>query len=164
MSTDTRQWTHVYVIYSADTIAESPSFIESMAPAKRHNAELFADAFTLTEGDDQYDYGYLASEGAGQRYLAYADREADEDPNAGMHRKWVAELSRQQWLAFAEGYCIDLGDDDLPERYEDTLGSITEYGHIPAIAVDNSEGWGCGYYGYDNVIDSQMYLSFGGNE
>lgn len=41
-----------------------------------------------------------------------------------------------------------------PERYEETLGSITEHGHLEAVSVDNSEGWD------EHIIDSGMYISF----
>ena len=164
------EWTHVYIIYSADTVAEYP-FIESMAPARmlkpyesQHDITGIVDAFTLTEGDEQYDYGYLSDNGRRPEYLPYADRDDKTEyvnSHNGMHRKWVGELTREQWKVFAKAYCIDLDDNDIPEDYEDTMGSLTEYGIIPAIAVDNTDGWGCAYYGSQPVIDSQMYLSFG---
>ena len=162
-------WTHVYVIYSADTVAEYP-FIETMSPEKHlapYDAQSIADAFTLTEGDDQYDYGYLAAEHRPPRveFLPYVDRDDETEygySHLGMHRKWVGELTRDQWKIFANAYCIDLDSDDLPTDYAETMGSLTEYGVIPAIAVDNTEGWGCSLYGSSPVIESQMYLSFGG--
>lgn len=161
---EVKNWSVVYVIYSADTVADSPAFIESMAPAKRHNASEFADAFVQTEGDEEYGFGYLADGPGRDEFRPYADRENEDDVGNGMHRKWVGELTREQWRAFAEGYCIDLDEDDLPTDFMDTMGSITEYGHIPAVAVDNTEGWGCSYWGYEAVIDSQFYLSFGGEQ
>lgn len=165
-------WTHVYVIYSADVVTDYPSFIEDMSPARhvpagRQASEALAaivGAFTQTEGDEQYDFGYLANEGASPRYRAYADRDCQcEDectcPEAGMHRKWAGILTRAQWEVFADAYCIDLDESTgLPAEYELTMGSITEYGHLEAISVDNSEGWNDATG--STVIDSQMYLSF----
>jgi hypothetical protein len=145
----------VYIIYSADVVADSAAFIEFMAPANK-SPEL-AQHFTETEGDDQYDYGYLADEGCDKRYLAYADRESEDDPNAGMHRKWVAELTIDQWRKFADDYSIDLRPNGFPTDYTDTMGSITEHGLIDAVAVDNTEGWDDNH---GNVIDSSMYVSF----
>lgn len=78
----------------------------------------------------------------------------------GRHRKWVADLTFDQWLDFASNFCIDLLPNGMPIEYNDTLGSLTEYGHIPAIAVDNTEGWGD--MSGDPVIDSNFYCSFYG--
>jgi len=76
----------------------------------------------------------------------------------GRHRKWVALLTFDQWQAFANNYCIDLHDNGMPKQYVDTMGSITEYGHLPAICVENTEGWGDNFG--DPVIDSNFYCSF----
>jgi hypothetical protein len=75
-----------------------------------------------------------------------------------LHRKWCGELTWERWLEFASRYCIDLDDDGMPEHYNDTMGSLTEYGHIPAIHVDNSEGWNSGYDD-GGVFDSNFYIS-----
>lgn len=89
-------------------------------------------------------------------------RDLDHDATAannGRHRKWVALLTREQWRIFADAYCIDVSDNLIPERYEETMGAITGYGHLDAISVDNSEGWET--YDGDEVISSGFYLSFG---
>jgi hypothetical protein len=165
-------WTHVYVIYDADVVTDYPGFIESMSPARHVPAgrrpdetiTAITEAFTQTEGDEQYDFGYLVKEGSSPRYLPYADRDCQcEDectcPNAGMHRKWAGILTREQWRVFADAYCIDLDDStDLPAEYEPAMGAITEYGHLAAISVDNREGWND--YTGSEVIYSTMYLSF----
>jgi hypothetical protein len=211
----------VYIIYHADVISPRESDIEGMAPASHvpksiggaepEAAKRIAEAFTETEGDDSYDYGYLGDESNDPRYypLGYIDREGfdkpfqvrvktedgdellpslapsievamesmqdrgyevldaieDEDRPVGMgrHRKWVGELSREDWFVFARAYSIEVDDDGLPTQYEDTMGSITaEYGHIPAVSIDNSEGWdypGFGYGSVESVLDSRMYVS-----
>jgi hypothetical protein len=218
--------TAVYIIYSADVISESTSDIEGMSPL-RHLAHIedgatIAAKFTETEGDDQYDFGYLGSECGDARYFpyGYADAEAltetDEPSDCpdcggsgirgeseavavaerdgisieqargycgtceasgelppfgegiarglGQHRKWCGELTLEEWRTFARAYCIDLDDDEImPQRFEETMGSLTEHGHIPAVCVDNREGWEHGSFGYGPVIgvlDSQMYVSF----
>jgi len=115
-----------------------------------------------TEGDDQYDFGYLASECNDADYFpaGYADREGVAEPQEGeavgrgRHRKWVGLLSLPIWLRVAEMLCIELDDNHLPERSEDTMGALTEFGHIPAIAIDNTDGWSP-----IQVIDSTIYMS-----
>lgn len=151
----------VYIIYSADILGV-PSEIEEMSPVKRLPEQ--ADAWDQTEGDEQYDFGYLGDEDRVSYYpFGYLDREGLEPAEEGqpcgegLHRKWVGDLSREQWLAFADAFCIDLDDNELPRDYEPTMGSITEYGHLPAISVDNTEGWTP-----TNVIYSTMYCSFAG--
>jgi hypothetical protein len=76
----------------------------------------------------------------------------------GRHRKWVADLTFEQWEAFASNYCIELHDNGMPVDYTDTMGSLTEFGLLPAISVDNTEGWGDNFG--DPVIDSSFYCSF----
>lgn len=200
--------TSVYIIYSADVISEDSSDIDGMSPAKHlshiNGGEIIAAKFTETEGDDQYDYGYLGNESDDPRYFpyGYADSEGlteAEDPidcpdcegsgirsaigegycgtceasgtlppfgegiarGLGQHRKWVGEITLDEWRSFARAYCIDLDDDEiLPTRFENTLGSITEYGCINAICIDNREGWECGYGPVIGVLESQMYVSF----
>lgn len=143
----------VYVIYSADILGTDAE-IDSMGPLRtatdRHPyATPFPGEWVQTEGDEQYEYGYLADHGGDPDYRA-----ADEG-GEGRHRKWVAELTPADWHATAAALCIDLDANGMPENYEDTLGSITEYGHIPAVAVDNTEGWSP-----TRVVDSMLYLSF----
>lgn len=162
----------VYIIYSADVLGV-PSEIERMAPANHLPAGYSGDAaserariaakFTETEDDDEYQFGYLGEETGNVTYFPFGYKDAEghelaeegEPSGDGLHRKWVGELTADEWQVFAEAYCIDLTDDGQPERYTDTMGSLTlEYGHIAAVAVENTEGWN------SNVIDSTMYVSF----
>lgn len=209
----------VYVIYDADVLSYRESFIEAMSPAahlpagypdgwRKRVREIVASRFVQTEGNEQYDFGYLGKEhnpphvsyfpyGAidergtlpedacerdqatcarcGERirfaegaWLDNTDGEGDTDDygqdgehepvtGQGQHRKWVAELSRAEWLIFAHSYCIDLDADGYPAQYEETMGSLTEHGHLEAVAVDNRDGW---QDGHGEVISSQMYVSF----
>lgn len=131
----------VYIIHSADFTSEGAMCVRDMEERAAAFPEL-----AQTEGDEQYDFRYLAEEtGAGEESV-YWD---------GFHRKWAGELTWERWLEFADAYLIDLDDDGIPERYNETMGSITEFGHIPAISVDDTEGWSyCG-----EVIDSNIYVS-----
>lgn len=181
----------VYIIYWADVVSRHPSNITGMAPASHVPASIggaepeaakrIAEAFTETEDDDEYGFGYLGDGCNEPRYypFGYTDREGFEQPpedvrgvwgfvaasqpvGMGMHRKWVGELSREDWFVFARAYNIEVDDDGMPTEYEDTMGSITEHGHIPAVSIDNSEGWdypGFGYGNVEEVIDSRMYVS-----
>lgn len=225
-------FTHVYVIYGADVTSDSESFIDRMSPARHilagwsksyrpkdrvHAAEA-AGAFTETEGNDAYEFSYLASETGNPRFRGvddesemkcercgavlvysrkreshatwddgpedidwtndsscpdefldpaadYTGANAGEDmhqyPGRGRHRKWTAELTRNQWTQFAYVYGIGLDDNGIPEEFELTGGSITEHGHLDAISVDNSGGWDDES---GEVITSSMYLSFGRND
>ena len=188
---ETRQFTRVYVIYDVD-ITGSEHDIERMSPAvhmpagygddpgneqyglpMRRRMEAVAAKFTQTESDAEYGYDYLA-DGDGtrnrdgnpdrDRFLCAVDRPDgyEGDGYQGRHRKWTAELTRQEWELFAHAYIIDLNERGFPVDYEDTLGAITEYGHLDAVAVDNSEGWNCS--SFDGVIASQFYVSFGGDD
>jgi len=223
----------VYIIYSADVISESDAEVERMSPTKHIPAGYPADSeaykeraavaakFTKTEGDDQYDYGYLGDEsgdpryfpagyvdakglelapeptdcpdcgGAGVRSTTEAERVAERDgisvdqargycgtceasgtlppfaetkAGCGYHRKWVGELTADEWQTFAQAYLIDVDDRGFPEHYEPTMGSLTaEHGHIDAVAIDNREGWESESFGYGRVygvLDSQFYVSF----
>lgn len=168
--------TGVYVIYSADVLG-SDREIDGMGPfrvAPDHGpyARPMPGDWVLTEGDEQYDYEYLGDESGDPSYypagafdsqgLETVDTIDPDDPRAdstdygeGRHRKWVAELSLADWRACADMLCIDLDARGVPEEYDDTCGSITEYGHIPAVCVRNDEGWSP-----TNVIDSSLYVSF----
>lgn len=75
----------------------------------------------------------------------------------GWHRKWVAELTHDEYLMLAKDRCWELDDDDRPKEYTDTMGSITEHGHLPAIAIEDDEGWS--YNG--EIIMAQFYLTMG---
>jgi hypothetical protein len=159
----------VYVIYSADAIGPAPE-IDRMGPV-RHLPAGFADGrkrvggivasrFRQTAGDDAYDFGWLARKHRDDRYLPAADApdEYDGDGYQGHHRTWTAELNYAEWLVFADRYHIDLDDDGLPVNSGDMLGSLTGYGLLPAVAVDNREGWESP--GDFSVIDSSFFVSF----
>jgi hypothetical protein len=157
------------VIYSADAIGPAPE-IDRMGP-ERHLPAGYADGrkrvgaivaarFRQTAGDDAYEYGWLAGEHHDDRYLPAADTPDDYDGDGyqGHHRTWVAELSYAEWLVLADRYHIDLDQHGLPVNCEDTLGSLTEYGLLPAVAVDNRQGWESP--GDFSVIDSSFFVSF----
>lgn len=110
---------------------------------------------TFEEGPDDVDTSSDTCDEAGETPHDY--------PGRGRHRKWVGQLTRAQWRHFASAYCIDLDDNDLPESFELTMGSITEFGHLDAISVDNREGWE-DYSGTNEVISSGMYISFANAE
>lgn len=137
-----------YIIYSADVPPESREMIEELDPNRieRHTAEprMHAGLWTRTEGDEQYDFDYLGEEYEG-----------------GAHGKWVAELNHEEFLALARDRCWDLDDDDRPTHIEQTMGSITEHGHLDAYAVHDYEGWQSSYWGSNPVIDAQFYVSEG---
>ena len=94
------------VIYSAD-VPEGIS-IKDYAPHQ------VGRLWSLTEGDDQFEYGYL--EGRWEK---------------GKHRKWVALLTRKQFDAFIDKLGL------YAERTE-TMGSLGApgfgYGWSPAIS------------------------------
>lgn len=124
-----------------------------------------------------FPYGYTDPEGidepaectecfgmgtAQDAYGSHPCRECDgrgtAEAGQGQHRKWTADLSRAEWLIFADAYLIDLDENGYPREYEETMGAITEYGHLEAISYDNREGWNSGYG--DPVLDSRFYISF----
>lgn len=174
-----KRFSAVYVIYDADVLADRERFIEQMSPAhhlpagytglRKRVREVVASRFTQTEGDEQYGYGYLGKESTvpNIRFFPYngidaegtlPDDDYDGELGAGQHRKWVAELTRCEWLIFADSYIIELDGAGYPAEYEETMGSITEYGHLEAVSVNNREGWNDSSGG--EVIDSGMYVSF----
>jgi hypothetical protein len=173
LQNETRRFTHVYVIYDADVVG-SEAEINCMSPAshlpagyngwRKRVGEIVAGRFTQTEDDSQYDYGYLAQETRNDKYLPAEDIPDDYEGDGyqGRHRKWVGLLTRGEWLIFADRYLIELDDRGFPVDYTDTLGAITEYGHLDAVSVDNSEGWQSGYGPW--WVSSGFYVSFGGGE
>ncbi len=79
----------------------------------------------------------------------------------GHHRKWAGLLPGDRYEEFMEAYLIDLDDDGLPTNYCETMGSMTGYGILPAISVDDAEGWGSAWTGPNGgVIDSNIYISY----
>lgn len=158
----------IYLIYSADILGTEKE-IEAMGPFRKapdHGpyAEPMAGEWVQTEGDEQYEFGYLASEGNNTDFFpaGFADAEGVAEPEEGeavglgRHRKWVAHLSLAEWLVVAEMLVIDLDENHLPEMYEETMGSLTEFGVLPAISIDNTEGWSP-----TRVIDSSIFMSVG---
>jgi hypothetical protein len=147
-----------------------PSEIDRMGPerhlpagygdGRKRAGEIVASRFSQAEGDGSYDFGWLAREHHDDRYLPAADEpeDSDGDGHQGHHRTWVAQLNYAEWLVFAHRYLIELDEHGLPVRYEDTLGSFTEYGPLFAVRVDNHEGWDSP--GTFTVLDSSFYLSF----
>lgn len=161
-------FTRVYVIYSADILG-SERDIEGMGPfrkAPEHGdyAESFPGEWVQTEDDSNYEYGYLGDEGGDARFYpaGFADSEGTKEPDEdddeygeGRHRKWVGDLTIDEWRRVASQLCIDIHPNGVPERAEETMGAITEYGHLDAVAVLNTEGWEP-----TEVIDSSLYVSF----
>lgn len=200
-----------YVIYSIDITREAEYLVDHMDPNAIGRTDGRVGAVSLdglwrqTEGDEQYEFDYLADEMAGSDHpcpRCNGERTTDEHFTApdgfvgvgivdvasyrsmdgeryiteerpcpgcggtggsawsyrnGYHRKWVGELNHDQYLALANDRGWDLDDDDRPERFNDTMGSITEYGHLPAIAVEDDEGWSYG----GEVIMAQFYVTMG---
>ena len=188
-----------YVIHSADTTRDGEDTLEHMQ--SRANPFMATDGsaefgLVLTEGDEQYDYDYLADEmGDYECYACGGDggsspwdsrpdywrysmemggmgpitacevcggtgREESTYRN-GHHRKWAGILPGSRYEEFAEAFMIDLGDDGLPTSFCETMGSLTEYGALPAISIDDTEGWGSGWTGPNGgVIDSNIYISY----
>lgn len=165
----TRPIAAVYVIYSADAVGPE-SEINRMGPerhlpagyagGRKRVGDIVASRFRQTAGDDAYDFGWLAREHHDDRYLPAADAPDDYDGDGyqGHHRTWAAELNYAEWLVLADRYYIDLDDGGLPVNCGDTLGSLTEYGLLPALVVDNREGWESP--GDFSVIDSSFFVSF----
>lgn len=176
-----QRFSAVYVIYDADVRCYRQSFIEQMSPGVHmpagHNGlrqrvrEIVASRFEQTEGDEQYDFGYLGKETGNVSYYPYGavdaegtypDDDYDGETGEGQHRKWVGELTRAEWIIFADSYSIDLDDAGYPAEYEETAGSLTMIDgqpvHLEAVSVDNTEGWN-DLHG--TVIHSDMYISFG---
>jgi len=187
-----------YVIHSADTTRDGEDTLEIMEGRVRPFLAGEDDEFGLvqTEGDEQYDFGYLADE-IGERECMMCGGDGGSSPwqsepgyarwsverggigpitacegcggtgleesayRHGHHRKWAGILPGSRYEEFAEAFMIDLREDGLPERHEETMGSLTEYGMIPAISVDDTEGWGSGWTGPNGgVIDSNIYISY----
>jgi hypothetical protein len=133
---------------------------EHNPPRVRYFPAGFTDAEGTTEPAECAACKGMGNDPADPGYDCQAcDGRGSEPCGQGYHRKWVAELTRDEWLAFADAYAVDLDADGYPDRYEETLGSITEHGHLEAVSVDNREGWD-DYYSNDTVINSGMYVSF----
>lgn len=90
--------------------------------------------------------------------IEYIDFEDVPDKPQGRHRKWCGELSWNEWLRFASEFIIDLDERGYPTHYEQTMGSLTMHGLMPAVAIDNSEGWEM--MGGPDVITSHFWTTF----
>lgn len=107
-----------YVIYSFDVTSEM-SVVPFKPPCIKQ--------WRLTEDDDNYEFDYLA------------DETGDEKYRNGKHRKYVAELNKKQFKRFIEE-CNMVMDD------VETLGSLTEFGHLPAFSFNVSDAVQSDYY------------------
>jgi hypothetical protein len=93
-----------YIIYSFD--CKRNISVERFKPP-------FIRKWDLTEGDEQYEYDYL-----------------DGDYKNGKHRKYTAELNKEQFKQFVDDCCLYMED-------VETMGSLTiEYGHLPAFSFN----------------------------
>ena len=185
----------IYIIHSADTTRDGEGSLDHMASRVEPFLRTEDGEYGLvqTEGDDQYDFDYLADE-MGKTTCTWCDGSGASSPwesrpgywrysvelggigpitacehcggtgeeesayRNGHHRKWAGLLPGDRYEEFCDAFMIDLDDTGLPERGDDTMGSLTEYGHLPAISIDDSEGWNSGYSD-GGVIDSNIYLS-----
>lgn len=72
-----------------------------------------------------------------------------------------AEMSVEEWLKVADGYCMTIEDCEvLPddEYLVPTMGVITLDGVIPAVAIQGTDqGWG--YGGYEPALIASFYVS-----
>lgn len=119
----------IYAIYS----------VALVAGANPDNMKPESGTWTQTEGDDQYEYDYLA------------DECNDERLRNGTHRKWVAELTVSEARALAEEMMITLGEG------ENTMGMLTGYGVIEAEAFNfDPMDWNMG--GITDVVDAHLYI------
>ena len=101
-----------YVIYSFDATKDYD--ISDFVPD---------DSWEQTEGDEQWEYDYLADESPNNAHI-WRD---------GQHRKFVHEnLSKEDFLDFIHKIGL---------RYEDieTLGSLTGIGWLPALSFHNTD-------------------------
>jgi hypothetical protein len=56
-------------------------------------------------------------------------------------------LNVEEWEQVADWYGIELDGLAVPERHVDTMGIISEYGHLPAVAIEGTdEGWNSGMW------------------
>lgn len=88
--------------------------------------------WTMTEDDDCYEYDYL-----GEKY------------EKGKHRKYTALLNKNQFKRFIE-HCNMVMDD------VETMGSITEYGHLPALSFNINDAVQNDYY---ELINAFAYVT-----
>lgn len=123
-----------YIIYSYDFTRNTPEYMLSEAMPD-------TDLFEQTEDDDEWEYNYLAEESPNNAHI-WLD---------GIHRKWVTKepIDKASFLDFLKfsGLC-----------YEDveTMGSITEYGWLPALSF---RGDSMTYYDEYGAINISAYVT-----
>lgn len=100
-----------FIIYSFD-IRKDASVIPHKPPLIKR--------WTMTENDDNYEFDYLA------------DECGDEVYRNGKHRKYMAELNKEQFKQFIE-------DQELWLEDIETMGSLTEHGILPALYFRNDD-------------------------
>lgn len=121
-----------YVILSVDAMPDTYSGDSCLRMPK-------SGEWTQTEGDEDYKYDYL-----GEEYIG------------GKHRKYVALLSEEEFDAWLSDECY-ADREDARSQGERTMGMLTEYGHLPAYALnDDPMAWNMG--GVTQVIDRQAYV------
>lgn len=121
-----------YVILSVDAMPDTHGDHLCLQPPK-------VGTWTQTEDDELYEFGYLG-----------------EEHKDGKHRKWVAELTEEEFDRWLDDECY--GDRfEARKSGEHTMGMITELGHLPAYALnDDPMAWNIG--GVTQVILRQAYV------
>jgi hypothetical protein len=121
-----------YVILSVDAMPDTYED-DLCLQAPKHGT------WTQTEGDEQFEFDYLGEEYEG-----------------GKHRKWVAELTEEEFDAWLNDECY-ANRWEAREDGERTMGMITDLGWLPAYALnDDPMAWNRG--GVTQVIDRQAYV------
>lgn len=121
-----------YVILSVDTTPDANDDHAALQPPT-------VGTWEQTEGDEQYEFDYLG-----------------EEYENGKHRKWTAALTEEEFDAWLEAECY-ADREDARDQAEPTAGMITEYGWLPAYALNDEPGaWNLG--GWDPVISRQAYV------
>jgi len=129
-----------YVIYSADWPSHDynghPNAEHHYAPPREQDG-----LWQLTEAGES-EYAYLGEDFAG----SWEEIGSVTDFNRyrwthSEHRKWVAELSRDDFEAFID-HCL------LEATEDETMGSLTfEYGWLPALSFKGDE---------DSIVDAYV--------
>lgn len=64
-------------------------------------------------------------------------------------------LTVDEWVEVADWYGIELNGRAVPEEHGHTMGILSEYGHLPAVAIEGTdEGWNSGMW------EPQLIASF----
>jgi hypothetical protein len=122
-----------YVIYSFDcTKNDNPKYYDPP----------YKDDWTQTEGDDEWDYNYLADENPHN-----ADMWRD-----GHHRKYVyPDMDKAQFLHFLKETSLCFED-------VETMGSLTDIGWMPAFAFRASDS-AMSIYDNKGLVDAGAYVT-----